>query len=119
MGILPHHILKDEKNLMSSPFNTNPIGTGPYKLELLEHSKNIILAAFDNYFEGRPKIDKISFHVIADPMTRFLMLKSGALDVGSVEPMQYEKQLTPDFFDKFDIYEKISLSYTYLGLILD
>ncbi len=118
MGILPEHILKDEQNLMSSDFNTNPIGTGPYKLELLEHSKNIILAANDNYFKGRPKIDKISFHVIADPMTRFLMLKSGALDVGSIEPMQYERQLTKDFFDMFDIYEKISLSYTYLGLNL-
>ncbi|MCF6330395.1 MAG: peptide-binding protein [Sulfurimonas sp.] len=118
MGILPEHILKDEQNLMSSDFNTNPIGTGPYKLELLEHSKNIILAANDNYFKGRPKIDKISFHVIADPMTRFLMLKSGALDVGSIEPMQYERQLTKDFFDFFDIYEKISSSYTYLGLNL-
>jgi len=118
MGILPKHILKNEKNLMSSKFNTNPIGTGPYKLYLLEHSKNIILKANDNYFEGRPKIDEISFHVIADPMTRFLMLKSSALDVGSIEPMQYEKQLTPEFFKKFDIYEKISQSYTYLGFNL-
>ena len=118
MGIIPEHILKDEENLMNSKFNTNPIGTGPYKLFQLEHSKNIILKAYDDYFEGRPKIDEISYHVIADPMTRFLMLKSGQLDVGSIESMQYERQLTPEFFDMFDIYEKISLSYTYLGLNL-
>lgn len=118
MGILPEHILKDEKNLMNSPFNTNPIGTGAYKLHQLEHSKNIILSAFDKYFEGRPKIERISFHVIADPMTRFLMLKSSALDVGSIEPMQYERQLGDDFFDKFNIYEKTSQSYTYLGFNL-
>ena len=118
MGILPQHILKDEQNLMSSAFNINPIGTGPYSLFQLEHSKNIILHANDNYFEGRPKIDEISFHVIADAMTRFLMLKSGELDIGSVEPMQYERQLTPGFFEKFNIYEKITHSYTYLGLNL-
>ena len=118
MGILPEHILKNEKNLMSSKFNTNPIGTGPYKLELLEYSKNIILVAFDEYFEGRSKIDKISFHVIADPMTRFLMLKSSQIDIGTVEAMAYERQLYQDFFDKFNIYEKISLSYTYLGFNL-
>jgi len=118
MGILPQHVLRDEQNLMSASFNTNPIGTGAYKLEQLEHSKNIILAAFDDYFEGRAKIDKISFHVIADPMTRFLMLKSGALDVGSIEPMQYERQLNDDFFSKFNIYENISQSYTYLGFNL-
>ena len=118
MGILPQHILKDEQNLMNSSFNTNPIGTGAYKLQQLEHSKNIILVAFDDYFEGRAKIDKISFHVIADPMTRFLMLKSSALDVGSIEPMQYERQLDKGFFNKFNIYENISQSYTYLGFNL-
>jgi peptide/nickel transport system substrate-binding protein len=118
MGILPKHILENETNLMSSRFNTNPIGTGPYKLHLLEHSKNIILKANDDYFEGRAKIDKISFHVIADPMTRFLMLKSSSLDLGSVEPMQFERQLNKEFFKKFDIYEKISQSYTYMGFNL-
>ena len=118
MGILPQHILKDEKNLMNSKFNTKPIGTGAYKLEQLEYSKNIVLAAFDDYFEGRAKIDKISFHVIADPMTRFLMLKSSQLDIGSVEPMAFERQLKQDFFNKFNIYEKISLSYSYLGFNL-
>jgi len=118
MGILPKHILKDEKNLMSSKFNTNPIGTGAYRLERLEYCKDIVLKAYDNYFEGKAKIDKISFHIIADPMTRFLMLKSGILDIGSIEPMQYERQLNKKFFDKFNIYEKISHSYTYLGFNL-
>lgn len=118
MGILPAHILQSEENLMSAKFNSNPIGTGPYKLQQLEYSKNIILSAFDEYFEGRPKIDAISFHIIADPMTRFLMLKASQIDIGSIEPMAYERQLEKDFFDKFKIYEKISLSYTYLGFNL-
>jgi len=118
MGILPEHILKDEEDLMGAKFNTDPIGTGPYRLEQLEFSKNIVLTAFDEYFLGRAKIDKISFHVIADPMTRFLMLKSAQLDLGSVEPMAYERQLNEEFFEKFNIYEKISLSYSYLGFNL-
>lgn len=118
MGIIPHHILKDETSLMSAAFNTNPVGTGPYKLEQLEFSKNIILCAFDEYYEGKAKIEKISFHVIADPTTRFMMLKSGSLDMGSLEPIVYEKQLKEDFFETFKIYEKISLSYAYLGFNL-
>jgi len=118
MGIIPEHLLKDETNLMSSSFNTHPIGTGPYRLKQLEYSKNIELTAFDKYFEGKPKIETISFHVIADSMTRFLMLKSSELDIGSVEPFVYERQLKKDFFEKFNIYEKITLSYTYLGFNL-
>jgi len=118
MGILPRHLLQNEKNLMTSSFNTHPIGTGPYRLTQLEFSKNIELTAFDDYFEGRPKIDKITFHVIADPMTRLLMLKNGLLDIGSLEPLVMERQLQKDFFKKFNIYEKNSLSYTYLGFNL-
>jgi peptide/nickel transport system substrate-binding protein len=118
MGILPYHILKDEKNLMSSKFNTNPIGTGPYKLQKLEFSKDIILSANDDYFLHRPYIDKISFHVIADSMTRFLMLKSYQLDIGSLSPMEYEKKIDKKFKNRFNIFENISLSYTYLGFNL-
>ena len=118
MGILPKHILKDDPNIMNSKFNTQPIGTGPYKLHQLEHSKNIILLANENYHEGKPKIERISFHVIADPMTRFLMLKSSAIDMGSLEPMAYERQLNEEFFSKFSVYEEISRSYTYLGFNL-
>ena len=118
MGILPKHLLENEKEIMSASFNTKPVGTGPYKLEKLEFSKNIELVAYDDYFERRPHIDKISFHVIADPMTRFLMLKSGQLDIGSLEAMQLERQLDETFFERFRTIEDISHSYTYLGFNL-
>ncbi len=118
MGILPEHILKNEKNIMSSSFNSSPVGTGAYRLTRLEHSKSIELSAFDDYFEGRAKIDRLSFHVIADPMTRFLMLKSAQLDIGSLEAMQFERQVDREFFKKFQKIEQISHSYTYLGFNL-
>ena len=118
MGILPEHILKNEKNLMSASFNTHPIGTGAYKLTQLSHSKDIILSANANYFLGKPKIDRIIFHVIPDPMTRFLMLKSAKVDVGNLEAMEYERELDGDFFAKFNKYEDIAHAYNYLGFNL-
>ncbi|HQS67227.1 MAG TPA: peptide-binding protein [Sulfuricurvum sp.] len=118
MGIVPQHRLKDEKEIMSSSFNTRPIGTGPYVLKKLEFSKQIVLEANHAYFEHRPKIDKIVFHVIADGMTRFLMLKNGEIDIGGLEPMQYERQLKADFHKKFATVELPSHSYTYLGFNL-
>ncbi len=118
MGIIPKHILGNEANIMNSSFNTHPIGTGPYKLEQLEFSKDIILDANDDYYEHRPHIDKISFHVIPDSMTRFLMLKSKQLDIGSLSPIEYEKKLPKDFQRDFHIYENIALAYTYLGFNL-
>ena len=118
MGILPKHILENEQNIMNSSFNTNPIGTGPYKLEKLDFSKNIILKANSNYFEAKPQIDTISFSIISDSSTKFLMLKSKKLDIGSLDALSYDKKLNSNFFKNFNIYEKISNSYTYLGFNL-
>lgn len=118
MGIVPRHVLAHEKDIMSSAFNTRPIGTGPYILRELEFSKQIVLEANPNYFEHKPKIERIVFHVISDPMTRFLMLKSGQIDVDALEPMQYERQLDKGFKQNFATLELPSHSYTYLGFNL-
>jgi len=118
MSVVPKHILENEENVMGSSFNTKPIGTGPYRLTKLEFSKNIELTAFEDYFEHKPNIEKIAFHVIADPTTRFLMLKSKQIDIGSLEPMQLERQVNKKFFDNYKKIEQISHSYTYLGFNL-
>ncbi len=118
MGIVPRHILKNETEIMSSSFNTHPIGTGPYILKQLEFSKQIILEANPRYFEHKPKIERIVFHVISDPMTRFLMLKSGVIDIDGLDPMQYERQLGDDFKKRFATLELPSHTYTYLGFNL-
>lgn len=118
MGIVPRHVLAHEKDIMSSSFNTHPIGTGPYILKQLEFSKQIVLEANPAYFEHKPKIDKIVFHVIADPMTRFLMLKSGQIDIDGLEPMQYERQLDKGISRNFATLELPSHTYTYLGFNL-
>jgi len=118
MGIVPRHILEKESDVMGSRFNTAPVGTGPYILKKLEFSKQIVLEANPRYFEHPPRIDRIVFHVIADPMTRFLMLKSNQIDVSALEPMQYERQLDKAFHKQFKTLELPSHSYTYLGFNL-
>jgi len=118
-SIVPKHILADEKDIMTSSFNQHPIGTGKYTLKGFEISKDITMKANPNYFEHRPNIDKLVYHFIPDPATEFLMLKSNKLDVGSLSPLQIERQLDKDFKANFNIYEKISQSYTYMGFNLE
>jgi len=118
VGMLPEHILANESDIMTSDFNRHPIGTGPYMLRGWEVSKDIELIAFDRYFEHRPRIDRILYHFIPDPTTRFLMLKSKKLDVGGLSPLQLERQIDEDFRAHYAIYEQPSRSYTYLGFNL-
>jgi len=118
VGILPYHIYKDEKDMMRSKFNKNPIGTGSYKLKTFKNSEDIRLIANDNYYEGRPKIDEILYTFLPDPTTSFLMLKQNKLDVGSLTPLQIDRQIDDKFKKEHKIFEKQSFGYAYLGFNL-
>ncbi len=66
MGILPKHELESVKpaNLRVFEFNQRPIGSGPYKLGLLEIDKNVVnLQSFDKYYFGQPHIDQVQFYL--------------------------------------------------------
>lgn len=118
MEVLPYHKLKDEKDLMTAKFNQTPIGTGPYTLDKVSISSNIVLHANANYFIHKPKIDKIVYHFVPDPSSEFLMLKSNKLDMGTLSSLQLERQIDDDFKKRFNIYEDISHSYSYIGFNL-
>ncbi len=117
-GILPKHLLENEKDLMTSSFNKNPIGTGPYKLKEFKVGANIELTANENYFKGKPKIEKLLFQFLPDPNTSFLYLKQKKLDLGGLTPIQVDRQIDDKFKKDYTIIEKPSFSYSYLGFNL-
>ncbi|PWE26271.1 peptide-binding protein [Aliarcobacter skirrowii] len=114
VGLLPYHILKDEQNLMTSSFNKNPIGTGSYKLKEFKTASDIELIANDDFFEGRPKIDRILYKFLPDTNTSFLYLKQNKLDIGSLTAMQVSRQIDDEFKNSFDILTKASNGFSYL-----
>jgi len=119
MGILPKHIWEKEKNPMQSRYNKFAIGTGPYKMtKAFEVNKKIELIANKDYFEGKPNIDKMIYHYVGDSATDFLMLKSKKLDIGGLTPLQVTRQIDSNFKSSFNIYERPSNGYTYLGFNL-
>lgn len=75
-GIIPAHLLKDvpPEQLRSAPFNTNPVGTGPFEWKFIEITGNssdtrqqrITLAAFKHYQAGDPKLDGFNLITFSD-----------------------------------------------------
>lgn len=119
VGLLPEHILKNEENLMTSSFNKNPIGTGSYKLKEFKVGQDIELIANDDYYDGRPKIDKILYKFLPDPNTSFLYLKQKKIDIGGLTPMQMNRQISTDFKDDFTTIIQPTFSFSYLGFNLN
>lgn len=66
-GVLPEHLLADTHplDLANSPFNSSPVGSGPYRFSeiLIEEGSisGVVLEAFEDYYFERPFIDQIIF----------------------------------------------------------
>ncbi len=115
MGIIPKHILEG-KDITEEYYNRFPIGTGPYKLKEWVTGQKLVLEAFDDYFEGRPKLDRYLARVIPDTATMFLELKFGGLDFMGLTPPQYKLQANTEFFKAyFQKFRYPSFGFTYLG----
>ena len=119
LGILPKHLWEAVDDPMTSKFNRHPVGTGPYRLENISGSGDVILKANPHYFEHVPNIETIHYHFIPDPTTQFMMLKAHKLDVGSLTPLQIEKQIDRSFNDYYRIVRLPGRGYTYLGFNLN
>ena len=114
MPIMPAHLLKREEDFKK--FSRQPIGTGPYRFVKWETGSQIILEAYDDYWEGRPYIDRYIYRIIPDQSTLFLELRNRGLDYIGLTPLQYQRQTNNDFFKQnFRKYKYPSFGYTYIG----
>ncbi|HZK40048.1 MAG TPA: ABC transporter substrate-binding protein [Atribacterota bacterium] len=62
----------------------HPCGTGPFKFVEWAKDDHITLEANENYWGGKPKLDKLIFKVIPDPSARLM-----ALEVGEAQGIEY------------------------------
>ena len=69
----------------------NAVGCGPFKLgEVVPRSK-VTLVAFDKYWAGKPKLEKIERPIILDGKTARNLYDSGQLDYIAEEKSNYEQ----------------------------
>ena len=74
------------------PFGVSPTGTGPFKFASIKEGEEIILEANDNYFEGRPHLDRIVFKIFhGSPRERiYKEFEEGHLEESFVPPEIWE-----------------------------
>lgn len=65
-----------------------PIGAGPFRFVAQPDEDHLELAAFDGYYAGKPKVERVFLRVVRDETTRVLELLKGRADltVNTVSP---------------------------------
>jgi peptide/nickel transport system substrate-binding protein len=85
--ILPSHILEatfdqDVNAFVNAPYwGDGFVGAGPYRVQSWTRGSEIDLGAFDQYFLGRPKIDRMIVRFIPDANTMGAQVLAGELDM--------------------------------------
>lgn len=114
-GILPRHVLEGE-DLLNTPYSRNPVGAGPYRLKEWIDGRRIVLEANEDFFLGRPYIDRLIYRVVPDIATQFMELKANNLDMMNLTPQQYLYQTGSDWWKRhFRKYKYLSFGYSYLA----
>ncbi|MGC8651138.1 MAG: ABC transporter substrate-binding protein [Minisyncoccia bacterium] len=74
LKIIPKHVWENiqPEDIVHTEYNIKPIGTGPYLFDNLNKSPNgkinsYSLVSNDNYFDGKPKINRIVFRLYNSP----------------------------------------------------
>lgn len=80
----------------------NPVGTGPYKLDLWRKGSHVNMSANSGYWEGTASYDKVVFKPLTNDATRIAGLLSGSVDiinnVPAVDVAKIKRNDKVDFF---------------------
>jgi peptide/nickel transport system substrate-binding protein len=112
---IPKHLLEHipPAEMKNAEFNRNPVGNGPYKFKKWVAQQYIELEANDDYFLGRPNIDKIVFKVIPDRTNLLTQLETGEVDFYHHFPPEAYERLSKN--PNLNIYKFPSRSYYHIG----
>lgn len=103
------------KDMMASEqVRTKPVGLGPFKVSKIVPGESVELERFDEYFNGKPHIEKVVMKVI-DPSLTVGELQNGTLDMTSFHPSIVEQV---EAIDNVNVVKYPGLSYYYVGFKL-
>ncbi len=114
--ILPKHLLEnvDRTTLRSHKFGRNPISSGPFLFKKWVSQQYIELAPNENYFGGRPYLDRVIFKLVPDQTNLLLQLRTGEVDMMIGVPPAEVSQLK-SANPNISIYPVSGRVYYYIG----
>lgn len=77
----------EEAEAAGIDFGRNPCGTGAYQLTNWSSGEKLEFVAFDDYWDGAPKIKNVVARVVSDQATGSLALQDGTLDYYNSVPI--------------------------------
>ena len=110
--VSPNAVLK-----FGDDFISNPVGTGPFKFVKWSRGNQIVLAANDTHWAGRPALDRFIFRSIPDNSVRLMELQRGNLHAMEFPNPEEIPQIRSDA--QLELLMQSSLNIGYLAMNMD
>lgn len=101
-GILPKHILGDlsTEEFTLSEFNTNPIGSGPFKIDNIEKTSNVAkkysLSSNRKYVKGRPFLNNLNIFIYQNNDDLLTAINNSTIDGTNYLTQNYINKINKD-----------------------
>ena len=83
--ILPEHLLAkfndDKGSFNTAPFQSAPVGSGPFKFVEWQRGSSVRMDAFADFFLGRPKLNEVIYSIMPDENTMLTQLRTHEIDM--------------------------------------
>ncbi|HZZ65161.1 MAG TPA: ABC transporter substrate-binding protein, partial [Candidatus Baltobacteraceae bacterium] len=84
-AILPEHLLAkyndDRGSFNSAPYNSMPIGSGPFKVIQWQRGSEVRMQANPDFYLGKPKLREVVFKIMPDENTMITQLQTHEIDL--------------------------------------
>ncbi len=105
--VVPRHVPGER-------LRTQPFGSGPFTLAEYVPAERVVLKAKPDYWEGRPKLDTVTFRAILEDAVRLVALETGQIDVAFGVPLGEVPRLQRD--PRFEVYRLPPSGFEYVGI---
>jgi peptide/nickel transport system substrate-binding protein len=119
---LPRHImepaaLNNPADFKKQDFNLKPpVVNGPFQFDSLQKGSQMSLKANPKHYLGRPKLDSYVIKVVADSTAIVNQLKTGELDIGSIQPSLWDDMATANNVNRISF---VGAGWTYFAYNMD
>lgn len=107
---IPQHVFANESDLEKSAKNDAPVGSGPFKFKEYRAGQYYALTRFDDYWNGKAKLDSVTYRFAKDSNSANLALQNGEINLKMVDPQDVTRLQKTDKFN-FVVYPEGRLAY--------
>jgi peptide/nickel transport system substrate-binding protein len=111
LPLIPRHLAEADEDLLTGEFARHPVGCGPFRFVRYAAGQEIVLEANEDYWDGRPAIDRLIMKIYPDQRTAYQAMQTGDLDIMTLSSALWaeaQKSAVADRFESF-VYSLLSV----------